>query len=58
MTTFAGALDAQRPFEMEFIHQHLDAYLDEIDLLDERLNALTSFFRDRTALTGNHSPSP
>jgi hypothetical protein len=29
---------------MEFIHQHLDAYLDELDLLDERLNVLTLFF--------------
>jgi hypothetical protein len=44
VTTFAGALDAKRPFEMEFIHQHLDAYLDELDLLDEHLNGLTLFF--------------
>ena len=44
VTTFAGALDVERDFEVEFIHQHLDAYLDELDLLDERLNALTLFF--------------
>lgn len=44
VTTFAGALDAERAFEREFIHQHLDAYLDELDLLDDRLNALTLFF--------------
>lgn len=44
VTTFAGALDAERSFEMEFIHQHMDAYLDELGLLDERLNALTFFF--------------
>jgi hypothetical protein len=44
VTTFAGTLDAGRGFAMEFIHQHLDAYLDELDLLDERLNSLTLFF--------------
>ncbi len=44
VTTFAGALDAERGFEMEFIHQHLEAYLDELDVLDERLNVLTLFF--------------
>ena len=44
VTTFAGALDAKRSFEMEFIHQHLDAYLEELDLLDERLNVLTLVF--------------
>lgn len=44
VTTFAGALDARRGFEMEFIHQHLDAYLAELGLLDERLNGLTLFF--------------
>jgi len=44
VTTFAGTLDAERGFAMEFIHQHLDAYLDELDLLDERLNGLTLFF--------------
>jgi hypothetical protein len=43
-TTFAGVLDAKRPFELEFIHQHLDAYLDELGVLDERLNGLTLFF--------------
>ncbi len=44
VTTFAGTLDAERGFEMEFIHQHMDAYLDELGLLDERVNALTFFF--------------
>lgn len=44
VTTFAGALDAGRGVAMEFIHQHLDAYLDELDLLDDRLNGLTLFF--------------
>ena len=31
-------------FEVEFIHQHLEAYLAELDVLDERLNVLTLFF--------------
>jgi len=44
VTTFAGVLDAERDFEVEFIHQHLEAYLAELDLLDERLNVLTLFF--------------
>jgi hypothetical protein len=44
VTTFAGALDSERGFEMEFLHQHLDAYLDELDLLDECVNVLTLFF--------------
>jgi len=44
VTTFAGTLDAGRRFEGEFIYQHLDAYLAELDLLDEDLNALTLFF--------------
>ncbi|MEX2223194.1 MAG: hypothetical protein WEG40_15485 [Candidatus Rokuibacteriota bacterium] len=44
VTTFAGALDEGRPFEAEFIHQHLDAYLDELDLRDEGLSALNFFF--------------
>ena len=44
VTTFAGKLDAGRAFELEFIHQHLDAYLDELDLLGEDLNARTLFF--------------
>lgn len=43
-TTFAGTLDPKRSFAMEFIHQHLDAYLDELGLLDDRLNGLTLFF--------------
>jgi hypothetical protein len=43
-TAFAGALDARRPFAAEFVHQHLDTYLAELDLLDERLNARTLFF--------------
>jgi hypothetical protein len=44
VTTFTGTLDAGRGVAMEFIHQHLDAYLDELDLLDDRLNGLTLFF--------------
>ena len=44
VTTFSGALDEGRGVAMEFIHQHLDAYLDELDLLDDRLNGLTLFF--------------
>lgn len=44
MTTFAGALDPARPFVAEFIHQHLDAYLAELGLLGEDLNARTLFF--------------
>lgn len=44
VTAFAGILDAKRPFAVELVHQHLDAYLAELDLLDERLNARTLFF--------------
>ncbi len=44
VTTFSGALDPGRPFVAEFVHQHLDAYLDELDLRDEGLDALTFFF--------------
>ena len=44
MTTFAGTLDPARPFVAEFIHQHLDAYLAELGLLGEDLNARTLFF--------------
>lgn len=44
VTAFAGTLDAARPFEMEFVHQHLEAYLEQLDLLDEGLDALTFFF--------------
>ncbi|HSB42045.1 MAG TPA: hypothetical protein VLK28_09460 [Methylomirabilota bacterium] len=42
--TFSGALDPKRPFVAEFIHQHLDAYLAELGLADEGLDALTFFF--------------
>lgn len=44
VTTFAGTLDPARPFAAEFVHQHLDAYLDELDLRADGLNALTLFF--------------
>ena len=44
VTTFAGALDPERPFVAEFLHQHLEAYLAELGLLDEGLDALTFFF--------------
>jgi hypothetical protein len=44
VTAFVGTLDPERPFAAEFVHQHLDAYLAELGLLDEGLNALTFFF--------------
>jgi len=44
VTWFAGALDPARSFAAEFIHQHLDAYLDELDLRADGLDALTFFF--------------
>jgi hypothetical protein len=44
VTMFAGALDPDRPFVAEFLHQHLEAYLAELGLLDEGLDALTFFF--------------
>lgn len=44
VTTFAGALDPARSFPAEFIHQHLDAYLDKLDLRADGLTALTFFF--------------
>jgi hypothetical protein len=39
---FSGALAAARPFPGEFIHQHLDAYLEELRLAPA-LNALKFF---------------
>ena len=42
--TFAGALDPARSFAAEFIHQHLDAYLDELELRADGLDAPTLFF--------------
>jgi hypothetical protein len=44
VTAFAGALDPARPFAAEFIHQHLEAYLAELDLLREGLSAAGFFF--------------
>ena len=44
VTTFAGPLDPARPVAAEFVHQHLDAYLTQLGLADEGLDALTFFF--------------
>ena len=41
--TFAGPLDPSRSLAAEFIHQHLDAYLDHLGLLGPDLNAVTFF---------------
>ena len=42
--TFAGALDPARPLAAEFVHQHLDAYLAQLDLVRDGLTARTLFF--------------
>ena len=44
VTTFKGMLRANRSFEAEFVHQHLDAYLAELNLLGKEMSALTFFF--------------
>ncbi len=44
VTTFKGPLRGKRPFEAEFVHQHLDAYLAELGLLGKEMSALTFFF--------------
>jgi hypothetical protein len=44
VTTFKGAIRGKRSFEAEFVHQHLDAYLAELGLLGQEMNALTFFF--------------
>jgi hypothetical protein len=44
VTTFAGTLDPARPFVAEFVHQHLDAYLDELGLPREGVTATALFF--------------
>lgn len=41
---FAGTLRGKRSFEAEFVHQHLEAYLEELELLGDQMNALTFFF--------------
>jgi Lipase (class 3) len=41
--TFAGTLDSSRSFAVELVYQHLDAYLSELNLLTNEMNALTSF---------------
>jgi hypothetical protein len=40
---FAGALDSGRPFGAEFVHQHMEAYLEELQLVGEGLHATTFF---------------
>jgi hypothetical protein len=40
---FAGALDPDRLFALELVYQHLDAYLADLGLLSEKMNAFTSF---------------
>jgi hypothetical protein len=44
VTTFEGSIRGKRSFEAEFVHQHLDAYLAELGLLDKEMSALTFFF--------------
>lgn len=40
---FSGGLDSRRPFGLEFVHQHMQAYLDELKLGESGVQA-TSFF--------------
>ena len=44
LATFAGGLDRRRAFEAEFVHQHLEAYLAELRLLDQQVTASALFF--------------
>jgi hypothetical protein len=44
VTTFSGALERKRPWEAEFVYQHLEAYLAKLALLDEEMSPLTLFF--------------
>jgi hypothetical protein len=39
-----GTLDPERGFALEFVHQHMDAYLAALDLHAHGLRALTFFF--------------
>jgi lipase (class 3) len=40
---FSGGLDTDRPFGAEFIHQHMEAYLEELELVREGIRAITFF---------------
>ena len=44
VTTFAGPLDASRSFASELVHQHLEAYLAELRLLEAGVRPLALFF--------------
>lgn len=41
---FDGKLDSSRSLPGELVHQHLDAYLDELGLLSDEMNTFTLFF--------------
>jgi hypothetical protein len=40
---FSGGLDPARSFVAELIHQHVEAYLEELGLSDEGIHAITFF---------------
>ena len=40
---FKGALDSNRLFGAEFVHQHMEAYLEELELTAEGIHAFTFF---------------
>lgn len=44
MDVFAGLLDSERPFVAEFVHQHLEAYLEHCGLASEGVTARSLFF--------------
>lgn len=44
VTTFEGPLDHSRSFASEFVHQHLEAYLAELRLLEAGVRPLALFF--------------
>ena len=44
MTTFEGPLDHSRSFASEVVHQHLEAYLAELHLLEAGVRPLALFF--------------
>lgn len=40
---FPGKLVTARPFGLEFVHQHMDAYLEELHLVEQGIRAATFF---------------
>ncbi len=43
LVEFAGTLDSRRPLALEVVHQHLDAYVAELRLLEHGISAVVFF---------------